>query len=233
MLQIRRSDARGYADHGWLKSFHSFSFADYFDPAWMGWGNLRVINEDRIAPGTGFGTHGHRDMEIISYVLQGNLAHKDSMGNVKGIPPGDVQRMSAGKGVMHSEFNHAPEQTTHFLQIWIEPNVKGIEPGYEQKTFAEADKRGQLKLVASPHGAQGSVTIHADAALYAGLLDAEQSAELALDPARKAYVHLVRGALDVNGQRLNTGDAALLQGETVLKLAQGEAAEVLVFDLAA
>ncbi len=233
MMQIRRSQERGYADHGWLKSHHSFSFAGYFDPAWMGWGNLRVINEDRIAPGTGFGTHGHRDMEIISYVLQGNLAHKDSMGNVKGIPPGDVQRMSAGKGVMHSEFNHAPEQTTHFLQIWIEPNVKGIEPGYEQKTFAETDKRGQLKLVASPDGAQGSVTIHADAALYAGLLDADQAAELALDPARKAYVHLVRGALDVNGERLNTGDAALLQGETSLQLTQGKEAEVLVFDLAA
>ena len=233
MMQIRRSQERGYADHGWLKSHHSFSFAGYHDPAWMGWGNLRVINEDRIAPGTGFGTHGHRDMEIISYVLQGNLAHKDSMGNVKGIPPGDVQRMSAGKGVMHSEFNHAPDQTTHFLQIWIEPNVKGIEPGYEQKTFADVDKRGQLRLVASPDGAQGSVSIHADAALYAGLLDAEESAELALDQHRKAYVHVVRGTLDVNGQRLNTGDAALLQGETQLQLAHGEDAEVLVFDLAA
>jgi hypothetical protein len=233
MMQIRRSQERGYADHGWLKSHHSFSFAGYHDPAWMGWGNLRVINEDRIAPGMGFGTHGHRDMEIISYVLQGNLAHKDSMGNVKGIPPGDVQRMSAGKGVMHSEFNHAPDQTTHFLQIWIEPNVKGIEPGYEQKTFADVDKRGQLRLVASPDGAQGSVSIHADAALYAGLLDAEESAELALDPSRKAYVHVVRGTLDVNGQRLNTGDAALLQGETQLLLAHGEDAEVLVFDLAA
>ena len=233
MMQIRRSQERGYADHGWLKSHHSFSFAGYHDPAWMGWGNLRVINEDRIAPGMGFGTHGHRDMEIISYVLQGNLAHKDSMGNVKGIPPGDVQRMSAGKGVMHSEFNHAPDQTTHFLQIWIEPNVKGIEPGYEQKTFADVDKRGRLRLVASPDGAQGSVSIHADAALYAGLLDAEESAELALDQHRKAYVHVVRGTLDVNGQRLNTGDAALLQGETQLQLAHGEDAEVLVFDLAA
>jgi len=233
MMQIRRSQERGYADHGWLKSHHSFSFAGYFDPAWMGWGNLRVINEDRIAPGTGFGTHGHRDMEIISYVLQGNLAHKDSMGNIKGIPPGDVQRLSAGKGVMHSEFNHAPDQTTHFLQIWIEPNVKGIEPGYEQKSFAAVDKRGRLRLVASPDGAQGSVSIHADAALYAGLLDAQDSAELALDPHRKAYVHVVRGTLDVNGQRLNLGDAALLQGETQLQLAHAEDAEVLVFDLAA
>ena len=233
MMQIRRSDARGYADHGWLKSFHSFSFAEYFDPAWMGWGNLRVINEDRIAPGTGFGTHGHRDMEIISYVLQGNLAHKDSMGNVKGIPPGDVQRMSAGSGVRHSEFNHAPDQTTHFLQIWIEPNVKGIDPGYEQNSFSETEKRGQLRLVASPDGARGSVSIHADAALYAGLFNGSESAELALDPKRKAYVHLVRGALDVNGQRLQAGDAAVIAGAERLTLARGDDAEVLVFDLVA
>lgn len=232
MMQIRRSDARGYADHGWLKSFHSFSFADYFDPAWMGWGNLRVINEDRIAPGTGFGTHGHRDMEIISYVLQGNLAHKDSMGNVKGIPPGDVQRMSAGSGVMHSEFNHAPNSTTHFLQIWIEPNQRGIPPSYEQKTFDEAEKRGQLRLVASPDGAQGSVTVHADAAVYAGLFNGAESAELALNPARKTYVHVVRGALEVNGERLNGGDAAVMAGEPRLSIARGQDAEVLVFDLA-
>ncbi|MDP2408587.1 pirin family protein [Hydrogenophaga sp.] len=231
MMQIRRSEARGYADHGWLKSFHSFSFAEYFDPAWMGWGNLRVINEDRIAPGTGFGTHGHRDMEIISYVLEGNLAHKDSMGNVKGIPPGDVQRMSAGSGVRHSEFNHAPDQTTHFLQIWIEPNVKGIDPGYEQKSFAEAEKRGQLRLVASPDGADGSVSIHADAALYAGLFNGSETAGLALDPKRKAYVHLVRGALDVNGQRLQAGDAAVIADADHVSLARGEDAEVLVFDL--
>lgn len=233
MMQIRRSEARGFADHGWLKSFHSFSFAEYFDPAWMGWGNLRVINEDRIAPGTGFGTHGHRDMEIISYVLQGNLAHKDSMGNVKGIPPGDVQRMSAGSGVRHSEFNHAPDQTTHFLQIWIEPNVTGIDPGYEQKSFADAEKRGQLRLVASNGGAQGSVHINADAAMYAGLFHGAEAARLALNPARKAYVHLVRGVLHVNGERLQGGDAAALAGESVLTLAQGEDAEVLVFDLSA
>jgi len=232
MMQIRRSQDRGYADHGWLKSHHSFSFADYRDPAWMGWGNLRVINEDRIAPGTGFGTHGHRDMEIISYVLQGNLAHKDSMGNVKGIPPGDVQRMSAGSGVQHSEFNHAPDQTTHFLQIWIEPNVRGIDPGYEQKSFDEADKRGKLRLVASSDGAQGSVTLHADAALYAGLIDGAESADLAIRPGRKAYVHLVRGSLDVNGQRLQAGDAAVLADETRIALAGGQQAEVLVFDLA-
>jgi redox-sensitive bicupin YhaK (pirin superfamily) len=233
MMQIRRSEARGFADHGWLKSFHSFSFAEYFDPAWMGWGNLRVINEDRIAPGTGFGTHGHRDMEIISYVLQGNLAHKDSMGNVKGIPPGDVQRMSAGSGVRHSEFNHAPDQTTHFLQIWIEPNVTGIDPGYEQKSFADDEKRGQLRLVASHGGAQGSVHINADASLYAGLFDGAETAQLQLNPTRKAYLHLVRGSLLVNGERLQGGDAAVLGGESVLTLAQGDDAEVLVFDLAA
>jgi quercetin 2,3-dioxygenase len=232
MMQIRRSQARGHADHGWLKSQHSFSFAEYLDPAWMGWGNLRVINEDRIAPGTGFGTHGHRDMEIISYVLQGNLAHKDSMGNVQGIPPGDVQRMSAGTGVRHSEFNHAPDQTTHFLQIWIEPEANGITPGYEQKHFADEEKRGRLRLVASNDGADGSVTIHANAAIYAGLFDGAERADLELAPARKAYVHLVRGTLDVNGQRLSEGDAVAMDGETRIELAEGEKAEVLVFDLA-
>ncbi|MBK8070815.1 MAG: pirin family protein [Ramlibacter sp.] len=232
MLTLRKSADRGYADHGWLKSYHSFSFAGYYDPQHMGFGNLRVINEDRIAPGTGFGTHGHRDMEIISYVLQGNLAHKDSMGNVKGIPPGDVQRMSAGTGVQHSEFNHAQGQTTHFLQIWIEPDVRGIPPGYEQKTFAPAEKRGRLRRVASPDGAEGSVTIHADATLYAGLLDGAESAALTLPPGRLGYVHLVRGELTVNGQRLSAGDAALLQDEPQLTLAGGQQAEVLVFDLA-
>lgn len=233
MLTVRKSNERGYADHGWLKSFHSFSFAGYYDPKHMGWGNLRVINEDRIAPGTGFGTHGHRDMEIISYVLEGNLAHKDSMGNVKGIPPGDVQRMSAGSGVQHSEFNHAPAVTTHFLQIWIEPNVTGIVPSYEQKTFTDAEKLGQLRLLASPDGAQGSVTIHADARLFAALLDGAQSAGLTLNAKRKAYVHLVRGALDVNGVALSTGDAALIEGESQLTLEHAKDAEVLVFDLAA
>ncbi len=233
MLNIRKSQDRGYADHGWLKSFHSFSFAGYYDPEHMGWGNLRVINEDRIAPGTGFGTHGHRDMEIISYVLSGELAHKDSMGNGKAIPPGDVQRMSAGRGVMHSEYNHAPQDTTHFLQIWIEPNVRGIPASYEQKSFATAEKRGTLRLVASPDGAQGSVTVHADARLYAGLFDGAEAATLALDPARKAYVHLIRGELEVNGQKLSGGDAALLQKEDRIELKAGNDAEVLVFDLAA
>lgn len=229
MLTLRKSQDRGYADHGWLKSFHSFSFAGYFDPEHMGWGNLRVINEDRIAPGTGFGTHGHRDMEIISYVLEGNLAHKDSMGNVKGIPPGDVQRMSAGSGVMHSEFNHAAGQQTHFLQIWIEPNVRGIEPSYEQKTFGAESKRGKLRLVASPNGEDGSVTIHADARLYAGLFDGQEHAALQLDARRKAYVHLVKGELEVNGVKLHGGDAAKLDGEQELRLTGGRDAEVLVF----
>jgi quercetin 2,3-dioxygenase len=236
MLTIRKSSERGYADHGWLKSFHSFSFAGYYDPAHMGWGNLRVINEDRIAGGSGFGTHGHRDMEIISYVLSGELAHKDNIGASGGtgtIPPGDVQRMSAGRGVMHSEFNHAKDATTHFLQIWIQPDVTGIAPSYEQKSFADAEKRGRLRLVAAPGGAEGAVTIHADARLYAGLLDGAETTTLTLDPARKAYVHIVRGELAVNGQLLAAGDAALLQDESHLALDRGNHAEVLVFDLSA
>ena len=233
MMFLRKSNDRGYADHGWLKSFHSFSFAGYYDPQFMGWGKLRVVNEDRIAPGTGFGTHGHRDMEIISYVLSGNLAHKDNMGNVKGIPPGDVQRMSAGTGVQHSEFNHAPNETTHFLQIWIEPNVRGIAPSYEQKTFSAAEKDGVLRLVAAPGGAQGAVQINADARMYAGLFDGAQSASLELDPARKAYVQVLRGALSANGQAMGQGDALLLQGESRVALDQAQGAEVLVFDLSA
>lgn len=233
MLHLRRSAERGYADHGWLKSYHSFSFAGYYDPRYMGWGNLRVINEDRIAPGTGFGEHGHRDMEIISYVLAGNLAHRDTMGNVTGIPPGDVQRMSAGSGVRHSEFNHATGQATHFLQIWIEPNRNGIEPGYEQKTIEPSSKRGRLALIAADQPDAAAVRIHADARIYAGEFDGEHSAELTLDPRRKAYVHLIRGQLQVNDQRLAGGDAAALEAETKLALRAGRGAEVLVFDLAA
>lgn len=231
MLTLRKSNERGHADHGWLESYHSFSFADYHDPRHMGFGPLRVINEDRIAPGTGFGTHGHRDMEIISYVLSGELAHKDTMGNVKSIPPGDVQRMSAGRGVMHSEFNHAPDQVTHFLQIWIQPNVHGIEPSYEQRAFADADKRGRLRLVASPDGAHDSVLIHADARVYAGLFDGAEAAELPVPAGRRAYVHVVRGKVEVNGQRLSGGDAAMLENEAAVRLRGGDAAEVLVFDL--
>lgn len=240
VMQLIKSSDRGYADHGWLKSFHSFSFADYYDPARMGFGPLRVINEDKVAAGKGFGTHGHRDMEIISYVLSGELAHKDSMGNGEAgganagvIRPGDVQRMSAGTGVMHSEFNHAKDETTHFLQIWIQPDARGIAPSYEQKHFDAGSKRGRLRLVAANDGSQGSVTIHADAKLYAGLFDGAEQAELELAPGRLAYVHLVRGALSVNGQDLATGDALQIRETSRLALTAGKNAEVLVFDLAA
>lgn len=231
MIEIRRSAERGYADHGWLQSYHSFSFADYYDPRHVQFGPLRVINEDRVAPGMGFGTHGHRDMEIISYVLDGELAHQDSMGNGSVIRPGDVQRMSAGTGVRHSEFNHAADRTTHFLQIWIVPDQTGIAPGYEEKRFEAEDKRGCLRLVGSPDGAEGSVRIHQDVRLYAGLFDGDERATLALRPGRQAYVHVARGAITVNGQALGTGDAAMLQQVDALTLDGGDGAEVLVFDL--
>jgi redox-sensitive bicupin YhaK (pirin superfamily) len=231
MIEIRRSDERGYADHGWLQSFHSFSFAGYHDPRHMGFGPLRVINEDRVAPGTGFGAHGHRDMEIISYVLDGALAHRDSMGNGSVIRPGDVQRMSAGRGVQHSEFNHDQRGQTHFLQIWIEPSARGIEPGYEERRFDAAAKRGRLALIASPDGSEGSVTIHQDARVHAGLFDGGERAELPIAPGRRVYVHLVRGVLSANGQRLEAGDALKLSGEERLVLEGGRGAEVLVFDL--
>jgi redox-sensitive bicupin YhaK (pirin superfamily) len=231
VIEIRRATERGHAQHGWLDSWHSFSFAEYHDPAHMGYSALRVINEDRIQPGTGFGTHGHRDMEIISYVLEGALAHKDSMGTGSTIVPGDVQRMSAGRGVQHSEFNHAKDAVTHFLQIWIEPSVRGIAPGYEQKHFDAAAKRGQLRLVASPDGADGSVTIHQDARIYATVLDGAHSARHALAPDRKAYVHVVRGRLTVNGNPLSAGDALKAHGVADLFLEKGEGAEVLLFDL--
>lgn len=240
MLELIKSSERGYADHGWLKSFHSFSFADYFDAKRMGFGALRVINEDRIAPGTGFGTHGHRDMEIISYVLEGELAHKDSMGNGTAggahsgvIRPGDVQRMSAGTGVRHSEFNHAEGRSTHFLQIWIQPDQLGLAPGYQQEHFPASEKRGRLRLIASADGAEGSVRMNANAKLYVGLLDGSESASLELAPGRLAYVHLVRGSLQVNGQTLSGGDALQLSDESRVQLEAGQDAEVLVFDLAA
>jgi len=235
MITLRRSADRGYADHGWLKSFHTFSFADFHDPAWMGFGNLRVINEDRITAGTGFGSHGHRDMEIVSYVLDGALAHQDSIGNGTAIVPGEVQRMTAGSGVRHSEFNHAKDATTHFLQIWLLPGAANLAPGYEQKAFADADKRGRLCLVAAPAAQaqrEGAVTLHADAAIRAGLFDGDEAAELALNPARRTWVHLARGALTVNGQVLAAGDAMGLVDEPQLTLAAGQGAEVLVFDLA-
>ena len=238
MITLRKSTDRGYADHGWLKSFHSFSFADYHDPRHMGFGNLRVINEDRIAPGTGFGTHGHRDMEIVSYVLSGELAHKDSMGNGQPngatsgvIRPGDVQRMSAGTGVRHSEFNHAPDATTHFLQIWIEPSAQGIAPGYEQKHFDSAEKRGRLRLIASPDQAEGSVLIHQDARVYAGLFDGDERAGLDIGAGRRGYVHVARGAVTVNGIVLQAGDALKMSGGNALSIMHGRDAELLAFDL--
>jgi quercetin 2,3-dioxygenase len=231
MITLRQSQERGFADHGWLKSYHSFSFAGYHDAAHMGWGNLRVINEDRIAAGMGFGAHGHQDMEIISYVLSGALAHQDDMGNGTTIPAGDVQRLSAGRGIRHSEFNKLTDSDTHFFQIWILPNQRGITPGYEQKSFAV--QSGKLQLIASPDGADGSVTIHADASLYRGFLDGADQVSLKLDPKRKAYVHLMRGVIHANDLILRAGDAALLDRESMLTLTAAQKAEVLVFDLAA
>ena len=231
MITLRKSNQRGIADHGWLRSFHSFSFADYHDPQQMGFGNLRVVNEDRIAPGTGFGAHSHRDMEIVSYVMEGALAHQDNMGNTCTIVPGDVQRMSAGRGVQHSEANHAAQTTTHFLQIWILPRAAGIQPGYEQKHFDAASKRGQLRLVISPDGRDGSVTINADASIRNGLFDGDERFSATLDPARKVYVQLLRGSLRVNGQTLQAGDALRMEDEAQLTIDQGADAEVLVFDL--
>jgi redox-sensitive bicupin YhaK (pirin superfamily) len=231
MNEVRRSAERGFADHGWLRSFHTFSFADYQDPKHMGYGSLRVINEDRVKAGAGFGTHGHRDMEIISYVLDGALAHKDSMGTGSVIVPGDVQRMSAGRGVTHSEFNQDKQGVTHFLQIWIEPAERGIPPSYEQKHFTPGDKRGRLRLIASPDGADGSVTIHQDARVYAGLFDGAERAEHALAKGRRAYVHVARGKVAVNGTPLEAGDALKTDAPSIA-IEKGEGAEVLLFDLA-
>ena len=231
MQEVRRSSERGHANHGWLESYHSFSFADYFDPQHVEFGPLRVINEDRVQPGAGFATHGHRDMEIISYVLAGALAHKDSMGNGSTIRPGDVQRMSAGSGVRHSEFNASPTELLHFLQIWIQPSVEGIEPGYEERRFDAAEKRGRLALIASPDRAAGSVLIHQDARAYAGLFDGAEQATLEVRPGRLIYVHVARGAIRANGTALDTGDALKLTDVTTLVLQDGRGAEVLVFDL--
>jgi redox-sensitive bicupin YhaK (pirin superfamily) len=230
MLNLRKSEDRGHANHGWLDSYHSFSFADYYDPEHMGYGPLRVINEDRVQAGSGFGTHGHRDMEIISYVLDGALAHQDSMGNGSAIVPGDVQRMSAGSGVRHSEYNHSRSGVTHFLQIWIEPKFTGIKPSYEQKHFSADEKRGRLRLIVSPDGRDGSVSMNQDAFLYAGLFDAQESAELTIPAGRRAYVHVARGSVSVNGERLDSGDA-LKAGAGTIRIEDGRNAEVLVFDL--
>ena len=231
MITLRKAGDRGHADHGWLDSWHSFSFADYRDPAHMGFGPLRVINEDRVQPGMGFGTHGHQDMEIISYVLDGELSHKDSMGNGSIIVPGDVQRMSAGRGVQHSEFNPSKTVPVHFLQIWIVPARTGIDPGYEQTHIPAAAKRGQLRLIASPDGREGSVTIHQDATLHSALLHGTESARYELASGRRVYVHVARGGAHVNGTRLAAGDAAKIADETVITLDRGTATEVLVFDL--
>jgi quercetin 2,3-dioxygenase len=231
MLQIRKSQDRGYADHGWLRSYHSFSFADYYDPQHVEFGALRVINEDRVAARKGFGTHAHRDMEIISYVLEGQLAHKDSIGTGSIIEPGDVQRMSAGSGVRHSEFNPSPDKPVHFLQIWIQPDQRDIPPSYEQKRFEAEAKRGRLRLIASPDGRKRSVTIHQDAYVYAGLFDDDERAMHTLDFGRRAYVHVARGEIRVNGEALEGGDAAKLTDIAEVRVEQGKGAEVLVFDL--
>jgi redox-sensitive bicupin YhaK (pirin superfamily) len=227
MIKVRPKDERGHANHGWLDSHHTFSFADYYDPEHMGFHNLRVINDDRVAPGHGFGTHPHRDMEIVSYVLEGALEHKDSTGTNGVIKPGDVQRMSAGTGVLHSELNGSKTEPVHFLQIWIQPSKRGIAPGYEQKTFSRDDKKGKLRVVASPDGRDGSVTIHADAVIYAGVFDAGDSARVA---AKNAWVHVARGKVRVNGNDLEDGDGAAIEGEAV-KIEGTSGGEVLVFDL--
>ena len=231
MNDIRRSSERGFADHGWLKSFHTFSFADYFDPEHVEFGPLRVINEDRVQAGAGFGTHGHRDMEIISYVLEGELAHKDSMGNGSIIRPGDVQRMSAGTGVRHSEFNPNPKETVHFLQIWIQPAVRNIEPSYEEKRFAPEEKRGRLRLIVSPDRADGSLLIHQDAKVYAGLFTGNERTEFETARGRRIYLHVARGSVKANGTALEAGDALRITDGAALRLSDAQDAEVLVFDL--
>jgi quercetin 2,3-dioxygenase len=231
MLEIRRSADRGRADHGWLKSFHTFSFADYYDPEWMGYGPLRVINDDRVAPGEGFGKHGHRDMEILTYILAGALEHRDSMGNGSVIRPGDVQRMSAGTGVTHSEFNPSATEEVHFLQIWLLPDALRVPPGYEQKHFTAADKRGRLRLIAAHDAEDGAVVIHQQARVFAGLLDGTEQAEFRVAPGRRAWLQVARGALSVGDARLSAGDGARTPGPAQFTLHGGTDAEVLVFDL--
>jgi redox-sensitive bicupin YhaK (pirin superfamily) len=231
MKVVRRSSDRGHADQGWLKSHHSFSFAEYFDEDHVEFGPLRVLNEDRVTGGQGFGTHSHRNMEIISYVLEGELSHQDSIGNRSTIRPGDVQRMSAGTGVRHSEFNGSPTNKVHFLQIWIQPSVGEIPPSYEEKRFEDADKRGRLRLVASSNGENGSVLIHQDVRVYSGLFDGGESARIEIAKGRRAYVHVARGAVHVNGIELTAGDALKLTDEGAVEIGQGSKSEVLVFDL--
>lgn len=231
MMTVRKAGERGHANHGWLDTWHTFSFADYQDPRHMGYGPLRVINDDTVQPGQGFGTHGHRDMEIITYVLEGALEHKDSMGNGSIIRPGNVQRMSAGTGVRHSEFNPSRAERVHFLQIWIEPNRTGVQPGYEEKQFGPAEKKGQLRLVASSDGREGSVTIHQDATIHAAMLDGKDAVKHRLAPGRRAYVHVARGAVKVNGTLLKGGDGVRIEDESTIDLKDAREAEVLLFDL--
>jgi quercetin 2,3-dioxygenase len=231
MITLRKADQRGHADHGWLNSFHSFSFADYYDADHMGYGPLRVINEDRVQPGMGFGTHGHRDMEIISYVLDGQLSHQDNIGNGSVITPGDVQRMSAGRGVLHSEFNPSKTDGVHFLQIWIEPDTRGIPASYEQNRVEADAKRGKLALIAGPSGSGGAVTIHQDARIFATLLDGSEAVSHAVAPGRRVYVHVARGSVTVNGTQLAAGDAVKIENEAQVTLGRGAGAEVLLFDL--
>ena len=231
MLDIRKAADRGVADHGWLSSRHTFSFANYYDPKQVGFSDLLVINDDRVAPAQGFGKHPHRDMEIFSYVLEGALEHKDTMGTGSVIEPGDVQLMSAGRGVAHSEFNHSPTSPVHFLQIWIVPNQTGIAPEYQQQRFAPEEKRGRLRLIISPDGSENSLHIHQDARVYAGLFDGDESATLTLAPNRYAYVHVARGSVSLNGVTLGEGDGVRVRDETALTLSNGTDAEVLVFDL--
>jgi redox-sensitive bicupin YhaK (pirin superfamily) len=231
MLQVRRSADRGFFDHGWLKTYHTFSFADYQDPQWVDFGPLRVINDDLVAPGEGFGTHGHRDMEIVTYILAGELQHRDSMGNGSLIRVGDVQRMSAGTGVTHSEFNPSADTAVHLLQLWIRPEAERLPPGYEQKNFTAADKRGRLRLIAARHGEEGAVVIHQDARVYAGLFDGAERADYALAAGRRAWVHVARGALSLDDTPLNAGDGAGVSGPAGLALHTGADAEVLLFDL--
>jgi len=231
MLEVRRSADRGYFDHGWLKTFHTFAFADYYDPDWVGYGPLRVINDDRVAPGQGFGKHGHRDMEIITYILAGQLEHKDSMGNGSVIRVGDVQRMSAGTGVTHSEFNPSATEEVHLLQIWIQPQALRLAPGYEQQHFSAADKRGRLRLIAAPVAGEGAVLIHQDARVYAGLFDGAEHVDVRVPAARRAWLQVARGSLSVNEMRLSAGDGAHTEGPAQLTLQDGADAEVLLFDL--
>ncbi len=232
MINLRKSHERGHANHGWLDSYHTFSFADYYDPAEMGFSSLRVINEDRVAPQGGFPTHPHRDMEIVTYILDGELAHQDSMGNGSVIRVGDVQRMSAGTGIRHSEFNGSEKQAVHLLQIWIEPDTTGLAPSYEQKHFSQAEKQGVFRLVASRDGREGSVTIHQDAAIYAAIVQAEHTLPYALAAHRRAYLHVARGRINLNGYPLEAGDGAKVFGPEGLKLEGLEDAEILLFDLA-